>query len=213
MEGMLKFFIIHHFSGMCIFDQTFEDLQASFESDIVSGYLYAIFEISREVAGEKTRMLQLENVKFVYNISDEFIMITLAKSEMDGQFLEAKLNLLQTKFQESYKHYFLDGFSGNITPFQKFAKVVEDAFEIESQYFQIVEKRQEQLREFFSSAQAEWQSLHEIFAKKAKMFGAWITNTKHQIDKSVIHDIIETRKHHELSEQDDRPIKRKNSWV
>ena len=63
-EDILKFYIIHIPSGLCIFQQTFKEFPVQVEPEIIAGYLFAITTLSMEIAKEPIHFMQLKNLRF-----------------------------------------------------------------------------------------------------------------------------------------------------
>jgi hypothetical protein len=209
MEDLYKFLIIEINSGLCIFDQTFKSFENQFDGSLLSGYLFAILTISQELTEDEIEFIKLKNLKILYNLSQKFLMILIASNELNVDYVQAKLTILQEKFRSRYEHLFQDEFSGNVTPFHSFAQVVEHELERETKHFRYINKRANQLQEFFDQSKIKWQDFQDTLKDRTRKLGQW-TNSKHcNIDYLTELDLVKSRK--EFKEH--TPNEKKNKWV
>ena len=215
MKDVVKFWIIHKESGMCIFEQTFQELPTDIDSGIITGYLYAIMTISSEIANRQVSFLQLEDLRFTFSISDKYIMIIVILDEKSHDITMEQLSNLQIKFDEKYHMYFDKEFSGNVSTFYNFAEEVEKSFQSEAQYFQYLQNRHEQLKSYLQSSTDKWKDLHKIITSRSSKSGTWIKKHNMHLDEATKNNIIETR---ELKEKKSKEIptkseETKGKWI
>ena len=212
-----KFWIIHTPSGICIFDQTFKELPRQIDADLTAGYLFAITTLSQEIAQQDIQFLQLENIRFVYCISQHFMMVMLTHNDVPNHDAQLMLRDLKSKFTDKYESTILRSQIFEVTKFHDFAKIVEQVFNIESKNFHILEKRSENLDDFFQTATDEWMSIQKSISARAKKMGSWILHDSPALTTDLQKDLISTReqayKHETREKSDDDPNSPKNRWV
>ncbi|UYP47903.1 hypothetical protein NEF87_004188 [Candidatus Lokiarchaeum ossiferum] len=205
MKDVVKFWIIHKESGMCIFEQTFQELPTDVDSGIITGYLYAIMTFSSEIAHRQVSFLQLEDLRFTFSISEKYIMVIVILGEKSHDITMKQLKNLQIKFDEKYHKYFDKEFSGNVSTFYNFAEEVEKSFQSEAKYFQYLQDRHEQLKNYLQSSTNKWKDLQKIITSHLYKPGSWIKKHSMHIDDATKKNIIETR------ELTGKKVKKKNS--
>ncbi|MHA1611567.1 MAG: hypothetical protein ACTSYU_05905 [Promethearchaeota archaeon] len=212
-----KFWIIHTPSGICIFDQTFQDLPVHVDADLTAGYLFAITSLFQEITQQDIHFLQLEKLRFVYGISQHFMMVMLTHNSISTHDASMMLHDLKIKFTKKYEPSILRSQINEVSQFHAFARVVEQTFNMESKYFHILEKRSEDLEGFFQSATDEWMTIQKSISNRAKKMGSWILHNTQKLTTEIQNDLISTReqalKHESQSNTDDDPDESKNSWV
>ncbi len=215
MTDVVKFWIIHQESGMCIFEQTFQELPTDVESGIIAGYLFAILTISNEITNQQVNYLQLESLRFTFSISEKYIMVIVISSEVSHSRTMAQLKTLQFKFDEKYHRFFDKEFSGNVSTFYNFAEEVEKIFQSEAQYFQYRQDRQKQLKNYFQSTMNEWKDLQKIVTSKASGSGSWVKKHSMHIKEETRKMIIDSRVHEETQakKKDSDTDEKKGKWI
>lgn len=210
-----KFWIIHQPSGICIFEQTFNELPTEIDPDLTAGYLFAITTLSQEIAQENIRFLQLENLRFVYGISQHFIMVILSQNELHQQECREKLKELQNVFDAKYHRLVTDSQMFEVSKFQDFARIVESSLQTESKYFQILERRTGELDDFFKNATEEWNSIQKSIIDRSKKLGSWIHHEKTKLSHHVERSLLKTRLKEEKRETESQqtPEQNKSKWV
>ncbi len=213
MKDVHKYLIIHRDSGLCIFEQTFQEFPNQFDSSILSGYLFAVLTISQELTDENIEYIRLKNLKISYNLSLKFIMILITSNDLNNNYVQEKLTNLQEIFNRKYSQLFQKEFSGDVAPFQSFAIDVEQNLQRETQYFHYVDKRSNQLEQHFDSSKLKWKDFHAILLDKAGVEGQWSKKVHCKLDKVTEIDIAHSRLN--LKDQDDKSQKtsKKRNWV
>ena len=173
MDGIYKVWIVERVGGICIFEQTFQELPGIFNPDLIGGFLMAILSFAEELAKQAIDFIQLKNLRIIYHITKEYLISVACSNETIHEMMENALETIQKRFDEKYKT-FLDGFCGNVSVFKTFAKDVEQIFQAETKYLAYVQKRGEELKEYLEQARGEWENLQELVTKRASGFGTWI---------------------------------------
>ncbi len=217
LPDIFKFWIIHTPSGICIFDQTFRDLPVNIDAGLTAGYLFAITTLFQEITQQDIHFLQLEELRFVYGISQHFMMVMLTHNNISTHDAQIMLRDLKTKFTQKYESTILKSQFNEVSQFHDFARVVEQAFNRESKYFHIFEKRSENLEDFFQDATDEWMSIQKSISRRARKMGSWILNDSPKLTTELQNELISTRerahKHESQSKSDNDPNSSENRWV
>ena len=224
MLRICKFWIIHRSSGVGIFEQTFKDsdeeevdeITCDVDPLVIQGYLYAVSHLSTEITNQKIEFIQLERSRFYYHFSPNFIFIVIAKKGISTNRIKNFLEILQKRFEERYFPLVQHGFNGDITVFRSFAKEIEDEIQVQTQYFQFLEKRSDQLQDLFQSAKLEWTKMVGNIIDHSQSFGSWISKSSEiDHDPEVISSIVESRsiQNQDPDEDSSKPKKKKSSWV
>jgi len=218
MLRVSKFWIIHRQSGVGIFEQTFKNEDAE-ETDVltcdvdplvIQGYLYAVSHLSTEITSQNIEFIQLQTLRFYYHFSPNFIFIIVVRKGTSTNQIKNFLETLQKRFEEKYFPQVEHGFNGDITVFRSFAKEIEEELQIETQYFQFLEKRSDQLQDLFKSAKLEWTKLVGNIIDHSQSLGAWIIKSSDH-EPEVVSSIVESRS---IQKQDpSEPKTNKSSWV
>ena len=215
-KDIWKFFIIHRGSGLCMFEQTFEELPGEMDSILISGYLYAILGLSQEIANQDIDYLQLQSLRFDYHISEQYLMVIVADNALSHEYLSEKLLDLQKKFDEQYKSLFSEEFKGDISHFRSFASVVESVLDLETINFQYIDPRQDRLKEYFQTAHRELADFTKLISDRARIFGQWTMKETLSISPKIKADIAEAHQEKsnvDSSEEQKQEHKKKGQWV
>ena len=213
MEDVHKYLIIHRESGLCIFEQTFQEFPNVPDSSLLSGYLFAVLTISQELTEEDIEYIRLKNLRISYNLSKKFIMILITSIDLNYNYVQEKLTNLQEIFNRKYAQLFQKEFSGDVAPFQSFAIDVEQNLQRETQYFQYVEKRSNQLDQHFKSSKLKWKDFHAMLHDKAGITGQWAKKYQWKLDKITEIDIAHTRSNLIDQEKKSEIPDKKRNWV
>jgi len=214
------FWIIHRHSGVGIFEQSFKDdvgdaegLLCKVDPFVIQGYLYAVSHLSTEITNQNIEFIQLEGLRIYYNFSKTFIFIVIAKKRVSSTRIPVILEKLQRRFEEKYFPKVEHGFTGDITVFRSFAKEIEEELQAETQYFQFLQKRSDQLQDLFQSAKHQWTKIQNDIIGHSQSFGTWIMKSQEHVKPEVISTI---GTHRTIQKQDPDPTKpkmKKSSWV
>ncbi len=211
MKNVLKFWIIHHPSGLCLFQQTFEELPNEVDPEIVAGYLYAMTSLSTEIAKQNINFIQLDTIRLNYSLDKNYLMVAVCHNTFHREEAEELLVQLRRKFNNKYDKYFRGQFCFDISIFKNFAQVVEDSVKQETLYVQYFKKKNEQMADFIEESTKDWQKIRGTLADRAKLLGQWIASEKITIDRQVADQITRSRRETQNKEDDDD--KPSGAWV
>ncbi|MBA7592884.1 hypothetical protein ES708_35083 [subsurface metagenome] len=202
-NNVLKFWIIHHPSGLCLFQQTFEELPNDADPEIVAGFLYAMTSLTTEIARQNINHIQLDTLRFNYSLDKHYIMVAVCHNSYHIEEAAELLAQLRRKFNSKYANYFHGQFSFDISIFKNFAQVVEDTVQQETLYVQYFKKRNEQISEFIEESSKDWQKIRGTLTDRAKMLGKWVASEKIALNKQVADQIIRNRQITQKKEEEE----------
>ena len=209
-QKILKFWIIHRGSGLTLFTQTFEELPGKCDPYVIAGFLFAIANLSTDIAKQDIEFLQMNRLRFTYLMHDKYLMIIVSQKETKQSKILQLLAQIQVKFEKRYLKALESEFSGDVTDFKFFAQEIELILKAETKYIQYIDKRNEQLTDFFKARSPDWLVLKNSLEKSASLFGTWITKDMNPLNKKLKTQIIDSRKKPEPSENESE---KKGSWV
>ena len=214
------FWIIHRQSGVGIFEQSFkgdvgdsEDLSCKVDPFVIQGYLYAVAHLSTEITNQNIEFIQLERLRIYYNLSKSFIFIVIAKKQVSSTRINVILEKLQNRFEAKYYPNVEHGFSGDITAYRTFAKEIEEELQAETQYFQFLQKRSDQLQDLFQSAKHQWTKIQNDIIDHSQSFGTWIMKSQEHVKPEAISTIGNHRSIQKQDQDPSQPKTKKSSWV
>ena len=208
MAKILKFWIIHRGSGLTLFTQTFEELPGKCDPYVIAGFLFAIANLSTDIAKQNIEFLQMNRLRFTYLLQDKYIMIVVSSKESKQSKIFQLLEQIQIQFEKRYLKDLESEFSGEITDFKFFAGEIELILKTETKYIQYIDRRNKQLKTHFQSKATDWLILKNSLEKKANLFGRWIIKEINPLNKKLKTQIIDSRKKSESSDPD-----KKGSWI
>jgi len=210
MDGLHKFLIMDKSAGICIYDQTFEELPCEIPTDLLGGFLIAILGFSEElIANQTIEYIQMKQIRVQYNIEGRLVMVVIAANYTDPDYIQNLLQTLQKKFSEKYADQIKHDYFCDITCFHNFASEVASAFQNQTKYLGYVQKRSEQLRDYLQASKNDWTTLQQLFAERAKSFGSWVV--KDSLDQDDVTNIQESRSALRQNHLNEKPKKR--TWV
>lgn len=213
MSQILKFWIIHHPSGICIFEQTFETLPGDVDDQVVTGYLYAITNLSREIAHQNVDYIQLAKIRFLYFQANHFIMVMVTENDFLPEQGKILLNKLHTRFQTDYSEYFDNGFNFDVSPFGSFAETVELTLNTKAKYSQFLDVQASKLQSIIEQSKLKWSQIHDTITDHVKSAGEWTCNLSNTLNSKLKDKISSGRKHQvEIKDQNEKKTQ-KNNWV
>lgn len=216
MSQILKFWIIHHPSGICIFEQTFESLPGDVDDQIVTGYLYAITNLSQEIAHQPIDFIQLANIRFLYQQAHHFIMVMVTDNHYFPEQGKSLLSKLQDQFQEIYGQFFENGFNFDVSPFGSFAENVELTINSKAKHFQFLDTHSCQFKDVIEHSKAKWKDIHTSITTQAKNAGKWICGKTSSLNAKIEDNIKSGRQHQlEIEEKIEKKekINQNRHWV
>lgn len=119
-------YIIRSSSGLCLLTRKYGEI--NFNEDLISGFLTALRDFSKEVTGGEgvIRVLDM-NAYNVILVFKEALMIAAAVDKFDNKNIAmSALNKILTQFTETFN---LDNWDGNISAFQDFISVIDEILE------------------------------------------------------------------------------------
>jgi hypothetical protein len=191
--GVLKLWVLHSPSGICLYEQSFSDLPVDKEPFVTSGFLFGISKLAKHISEENIENIQLKTMQFSYRILDKNLFVMLTKKEMKQSRIDKVLDEIQDRFLSDYRKVLGEDFTGDVSCFQSFATEVEKILNTNTKYIQFIDRRHKTLEEYLQSKPREWISLKNKMQEKAKIFGKWVTRKVNPVDQELTEKIQETR--------------------
>ncbi|MHA1272010.1 MAG: hypothetical protein ACTSQS_01100 [Promethearchaeota archaeon] len=105
-KNIHKFFIFNK-SGICLYSRNFTDKYQA-EENLLSSFFFAIMAFSKEIIGDKVRIIEIGNVKFVIVEKKLFYYGILCESMENSTYLEEIVSKIHKKFIEFIKNNNID---------------------------------------------------------------------------------------------------------
>ncbi|MEM2109978.1 MAG: ADP-ribosylation factor-like protein [Candidatus Odinarchaeota archaeon] len=111
-------------TGENIYTKKYE--QSSIDDNLISGFLSALQNFVSEVSsGDVIRTIKTGNVKFIYNIIHDIIVVAVADQEDDEKKIQEKVEKIAEIFYNKFKVN-LENWTGDVSPFKPFEEDLED---------------------------------------------------------------------------------------
>ncbi|MHA1731837.1 MAG: hypothetical protein ACTSU5_07830 [Promethearchaeota archaeon] len=174
MKDFRHLLVIERETGVCIFETQFKRRSSDdLDPDLLGGFLLALFELSKEMNAGGIEHVQLGNVKIVYNIQPELMVVAIVEPGAKNDEIRDTVNLIQRRFREKYGDA-LASFSGNVTPFEGFT---EDLGEIGverelglSPRYRLLSSPIQAFKDFGEKGAKVIGKIHERFQDRVKKF-------------------------------------------
>ncbi|MHA1584654.1 MAG: hypothetical protein ACTSWL_05325 [Promethearchaeota archaeon] len=200
-----------------MFEQTFEELSSKVDSNIVTGYLYALSTLSNDIAEQDIEFIQMKKLRFNYFLSEKFILILVTSKKIRSEVAKQLLKTLNNQFTQKYAYLFKKKFNFEVSCFNDFALEVQNILQSETKYFQYINRRNEQVNKFLKKATQNWKDIELKISDQAQNMGSWVVKEKLNIKKEIHHQIQEA---HKVSEDFDlskdvssEKSGKKNKWI
>jgi hypothetical protein len=124
-DDYIKLWLMDRNAGICIFEQSFEDMPKTLASDLVTGFFYAMLTFSNEIASQDVEFIQLRDIRIVFHGEGRLLFAMATTNDADHEFTGGLLRDLERRFQDKYKKLLEKGFLNNTAVFEGFANEVE----------------------------------------------------------------------------------------
>lgn len=94
------FFILKK-NGISIYHRNFSK-KIKYNIDLVSPFFSAIFDFSQEVVSRSLEILEMDDLRFVFKVSKDYIFVLLSDKNVSLLFLKSSLNKLSKAFNNLY---------------------------------------------------------------------------------------------------------------
>lgn len=123
--------VIINDSGICCFEQNFKELNTN--SDLITGFLYAMMNFGKEVADKDINTIKFDNLNFCFKIREKYVMTIAVTDDAKDQDVQLFLSQLIDIFDKDYLK-FLDDWDMIVTHFDSFGNNVEELASMESKH-------------------------------------------------------------------------------
>ncbi len=111
-------------TGENLYTKRYEE--SNIDDNLISGFLSALQNFVAEVSsGDVIRTIKTGNVKFIYNILQDIIVVVVADKEEDEKKIEEKVEKISEVFYNKFKTE-LENWTGDVSAFKKFDEDLED---------------------------------------------------------------------------------------
>jgi len=136
MEGIYQFWIFEKATSLCIFEQVFEGLPKSVDSDLIGAYLVTLASFCENLVSENIDSLDSESMRIIYFSRQDFILAMLVDKNLNRHTARQMLERLYYLFTEKYQDLLGPHFDGDVAKFEDFADQIETIFNMKTLRFQ-----------------------------------------------------------------------------
>ena len=96
------------------------------DQDLISGFLTALASFSTEVKGGKIESLVMQDIRFIYSVSDNELLFVFCcdKDDMEDE-VQGRIEKVKKEFNQMYSDQ-IKNWNGNVTIFKPFDEIVDD---------------------------------------------------------------------------------------
>jgi hypothetical protein len=119
--------IIERSSGICIYEQTYEEIESTdISTDLISGLFSAFVDITKQFFKQCVDYIKLRNSRVYFTITSELIFIVKFEEDflLDEEIEEIMFNIVDAficEFQETLLHW-----NGNLKAFEGFTFILNE---------------------------------------------------------------------------------------
>lgn len=167
-EDYLKLWILDRHAGICVFEQTFEDMPKTMASDLVTGFFYAILTFSNEIAAQDIDHIQLKDIRIQFHGNDRLIFALATKKEADQETAYQFLHGLEHRFSDRYKIILDKGQLNNTALFLDFGHDVEVELGRESISISCLQTQADKFKQYYETAKKNFTQFKESMIRGSK---------------------------------------------
>ena len=207
MDGILKLWIIDKESGICFFDETFQELPKDTNPDLISGFFIAILSFGQEIADQDIKYIQLTQLRIYFHQVDRYVLTIYTTNDIDPDAATEALVKIQTRFSDKYSQVLKNGFIGETSVFNSFASDVEEILGGPAQDLGFFDEQTENLKAYYDLAKSQWKSLRRQLIQQIDRI-----NEQHEKTKDKLKERLEEAKDnwHELKKNVHHKLKHFN---
>jgi hypothetical protein len=135
-RGIFQFWIFEKETSLCIFEQVFEGLPKTVDSNLIGAYLVTLSSFCEDLLGEFIDCLDSENLRIIYFSRPDFILALLVNKNLNRYTVKDMLERLYYIFIDKYQDLIGENFDGDVTHFEDFANEIETIFNMSTIRFQ-----------------------------------------------------------------------------
>jgi len=152
--GFYQFWIFEKATSLCLFEQVFEGLPKSVDSQLIGAYLVTLANFCENLVGEPIHSVDATTMRIQYYAQPDFIFALLIDKNMDVAQAQAMLERMYYLFVTKYREQLSTGFDGDVGRYENFADEVETIFNMKTTRFQqflqtATERLQSEITELF----------------------------------------------------------------
>jgi hypothetical protein len=135
-RGIFQFWIFEKDTSLCVFEQTFEGLPKSVDSNLIGAYLVTLSSFCEDLLGEFIDCLDSETLRIIYFSRPDYILALLVDKQLNRYNVKDMLERLYYLFINKYQDLIGPNFDGDITHFEDFSEEIETIFNMKTLRFQ-----------------------------------------------------------------------------
>jgi hypothetical protein len=167
-DDYIKLWLMDRNAGICIFEQSFEDMPKTLASDLVTGFFYAMLTFSNEIASQDVEFIQLRDIRIVFHGQDRLLFAMATTNDADHEFTGRLLRDLERRFQDKYKKLLEKGFLNNTAVFEGFANEVEAEIGRKSTTISFVQTQVDKFKVRYEGVKTDFNNLKRNLACDVK---------------------------------------------
>ncbi len=167
-DDYIKLWLMDRHVGICIFEQSFEDMPKTLTSDLVTGFFYAMLTFSNEIASQDVEFIQLHDIRIVFHGGGRLLFAIAARNDADHAFTERFLRDLERRFQDKYCDLIEKGCLNNTAVFRGFAEEVEAELGRKSTAVSFVETQVDRFKMRYENVKTDINQLKRNIASDVK---------------------------------------------
>ncbi len=152
---VFKLYIIDKNAGICVFDQTFQEMPRLKCTDLVAGFLHALQLFAEDMASQSIKNIELSGMLLTL-YSNKKILCAIATGTRllakDRRFIREFLERVTSRFERDYQLFLDSGNISNTGVFKGFAAVVEEELEQKSMDVTYIEAPVEHFKQHYENA-------------------------------------------------------------
>lgn len=152
--GIYEFWIFEKATSLCIFEQVFEGLPKSVDSNLIGAYLVTLATFCENLMGEAIDRVDSVNMRILYYAQTDYIFALLLDKNVEDIDAKEMLERMYYLFVSKYRDRLGPAFDGDVSLFEDFADEIETIFNMKTARFQqflhtTTERLQSEITELF----------------------------------------------------------------
>ncbi len=129
MDPFISLWITDRLSGICIVEAHFrEGVLDPKQTDLLSGFIVALLELSNEIKADGIEHVQLGNARLVYDINPRYIIVSWVVPDAKPKVVARVIEKVRERFDANYAQK-LEKWGGKIDDFDGFHADIDQLWE------------------------------------------------------------------------------------
>lgn len=170
MKDILNLMIIDRESGICIFEQDFEDLPSDADPELVGGFFTALMCFSNRIADQQIKFIQLEKIRFYFHTGDKLVLISATRNSVSLDYIKQFLEDIHEKFVDQFQDVISKGKINESRLFRSFAVDIETEVGRKTRFISIFNESIPFLRKKYKAIREDFTKVTKILHEQARRF-------------------------------------------